>query len=79
MTSISPPPPPAPSQAHCMGRTVLIYLHVSLLLIENVTVMGKRRPVLHRVVVYCAASLSRLRLHVACLYLHCGISHRADT
>ena len=47
--------------------------------VENATALGEQRQALHGgFVLYYTTSLSRLRLHVVRLYLHCGILHWAD-
>ena len=63
----------------------LIENYFNMIFTSRMQALGEQRCVLHRArararaaVVYCSNPLSWLRLHVARLYLHCGISHWVD-
>ena len=58
------------------GTNDLMECDENLSLLENAASLGELTRVLHRQ--FYINSLNRLRLHVARLYLHCGILHCMD-
>ena len=66
------------SKAGIKNPGPLILQLIIIILLENATELGERMEFYINNFTRCATSLSQLCLRVVHLYLHCGLSHRAD-